>query len=322
MIDMADRYQSDDRSRRDRSQRGYGRQAEQFQSDYDDERRTQMGESWRDDDYGSQQTSWQSDDRYDRDRGRSERSYGVAPSGGYGGERFGTAGYGPARYTPDGGRSFASFTGNDYGGADFSGGAGTYGHERAPIGGERAYGRGDYGAGSWGSGTYGAGSWLGENHGEWRDRDFVRGRGYARDRQYDYGRNDERGFFERAGDAVARWFGDDDGDYGRRRESYRGHGPSNYTRTDERIREDASERLTDDWSVDARNIEVKVSNGEITLDGTVRSRDQKRRAEDLVEDLSGVKHVQNNLRVDDGGAWDRNTSATTGSTADKTTSST
>src|SRR5262249_36107956 len=108
---------------------------------------------------------------------------------------------------------------------------------------------------------------------------------------------------------------------GRRRESYRGHGPSNYTRTDERIREDASERLTDDWSVDARNIEVKVSGGEITLDGTVRTRDQKRRAEDLVEDLSGVKHVQNNLRVDEGSTWDRNNSGTASSTS-KTTSST
>ncbi len=318
---MADRYQSDDRSRRDRSQRGYGWQAEQFQSDYDDERRNQMGESWRDDDYGSQQTSWQSDDRYNRERGGR---YGASSASSYGrgSERFGTAGYGPSRYSPGGGRSFSSFTGSDYGGGDFSGGAGTYGHERAPIGGERAYGRGDYGAGSWGSGNYGAGSWLGENHGEWRDRDFARGRSYGRDRGYDRDRGDDRGFFERAGDAVAKWFGEDD-DYGRRRESYRGKGPSNYTRTDERIREDASERLTDDWSVDARNIEVKVSNGEITLDGTVRTRDQKRRAEDLVEDLSGVKHVQNNLRVDEGSTWDRNTStATTGSTTSKTTSST
>ena len=66
---MADRYQSDDRSRRERSQRGYGRQAEQFQADYDDQRRSQMGESWRDDDYGAQQSSWESDDRYQRASG-------------------------------------------------------------------------------------------------------------------------------------------------------------------------------------------------------------------------------------------------------------
>lgn len=306
---MADRYQSDDRSRRDRSQRGYGRQAEQFQSDQDGERSSrQMGESWRDDDYAPQQSGWRADESYDRERSAG-RDYGVPPSDPYGNERFGTAGYGPARFTPGGGRSFSSFTGSDYGGGDFSGGAGTYGHERAAIGGERAYGRGSYGGGSWGSGNYGAGSWLGANHGEWRDRDFSGNRSSR----------DDRGFLERAGDAVSRWFGDDS-DYGSRRENYRGHGPAGYTRTDERIREDACERLTDDWGVDARKIEVSVSNAEITLDGTVATREQKRRAEDLVDDLTGVKNVQNNLRVDEGSAWDRNNSETA-SSANKTTSS-
>ena len=308
---MADRYPTDDRSRRYGPQRGYGRQAEQFQSDSDDERASrQMGESWRDDEQGSQQSGWQADERYDRES-YPRRDHRAAPSDPYGSERFGTAGYGPARYSPGGGRNFSSFTGNDYGGADFSGGAGTYGHERAPIGGERVYGRGSYGGGSWGAGNYGAGSWLGANHGEWRDRDFARERSYRRDRR------DERGFFERAGDEVASWFGDEDATR-RRAEDHRGRGPAGYVRTDERIREDASERLTDDWAVDARKIEVAVSKGEITLNGTVPSRDQKRRAEDLVEDLSGVKHVQNNLRVDEGSTWDRNNSGTAGSGAGKT----
>jgi osmotically-inducible protein OsmY len=306
---MADRYQSDDRSRRDRSQRGYGRQAEQFQSDYDDDRRSQMGEGWRDDDYASQQAGWQQTERTDQDRS-SNRDYRARPSDLYGNERFGTEGYGPARYTPGGGRSFSSFTGNDFGGADFSGGIGNYGasyeQERGP--GSSGYARG--------TASYGAGSWLGANRGEWRDPETSRSRAYGR------GSNEDRGLFERAGEAVARWFGDDD-DYRRQRRSYRGHGPANYTRTDERIREDASERLTDDWSVDARKIEVKVSSGEITLDGTVASRDQKRRAEDLVEDVSGVKHVQNNLRVSEASQWDRNNSGeTTASSANKTTSST
>lgn len=284
---MADRYHSDDRSRRYGGPRGYGRQAEQFQSDAREERGArQMGESWRDDDYGSQQAGWQSEDRYDRIRDAG-RDYPL--SGEQGSERFGTAGYGPARYSPGDGRSFSSFTGNDYGGADFSGAPRGYGHQRSS-------GRDSYGAGSWGSGRYGAGSWLGANHGEWRDRDFAGDQGSGR-------HHDDRGLLERAGDAVARWFGDDE-QYGERRESYRGHGPANYTRTDERIREDASERLTEDWRVDARKIEVSVSNGEITLDGTVTSRNQKRRAEDLVEDVSGVKHVQNNLRVAEATAWD------------------
>ncbi len=299
---MADRYQSDARSRRHASQRGYGRQAEQFQSDADDERgNRQMGESWRDDDYASQRAGWQSDERFDRERSSRDR---VSRSEPYGGERFERAG--AARYTPGGGRSFASFTGNDYGGADFSGGTGSYRQDRAPISGERLYGRG----------SYGAGSWLGQNHGEWRDRTF------ASDQSYERGREEDRGFFERAGDEVASWFGDEDAAR-RREQDHRGRGPAGYVRTDERIREDASERLTDDRTVDARKIEVKVSSGEITLDGTVPTRDQKRRAEDLVEDLSGVKHVQNNLRVDQGSTWDRNNSGTTAaSSTSKTTSST
>jgi hypothetical protein len=40
-----------------------------------------------------------------------------------------------------------------------------------------------------------------------------------------------------------------------------------------------------------------VSGGEVTLTGTVESREAKHRAEHLVEDLTGVTHVQNNLRI-------------------------
>jgi len=35
----------------------------------------------------------------------------------------------------------------------------------------------------------------------------------------------------------------------------------------------------------------------VTLDGYAPTRDAKRRAEDCVEDISGVKHVKNNLRI-------------------------
>jgi hypothetical protein len=35
----------------------------------------------------------------------------------------------------------------------------------------------------------------------------------------------------------------------------------------------------------------------VTLTGTVTSREQRRRAEDIAESVSGVTHVQNNLRV-------------------------
>jgi hypothetical protein len=42
---------------------------------------------------------------------------------------------------------------------------------------------------------------------------------------------------------------------------------------------------------------VKVSNCEVTLSGTVESREAKRRAEDCADSVSGVRNVQNNLRI-------------------------
>jgi osmotically-inducible protein OsmY len=82
-----------------------------------------------------------------------------------------------------------------------------------------------------------------------------------------------------------------------RREDYSGRGPKNYRRPDERILEDVSDRLTDDGMVDASEITVEVKQGEVTLSGTVTDRDQKRRAEDLSERVSGVKDVINALRI-------------------------
>lgn len=120
------------------------------------------------------------------------------------------------------------------------------------------------------------------------------GRGYGPD----YMNQDNRGFFARAGDEIASWFGDEDAAR-RREQDYRGHGPSDYTRSDERIREDVNDKLTDDPRVDARRISVAVDKGEVTLSGTVGSREAKRRAEDCIDRISGVKHVQNNLRVEE-----------------------
>jgi Flp pilus assembly secretin CpaC len=49
--------------------------------------------------------------------------------------------------------------------------------------------------------------------------------------------------------------------------------------------------------LDASNIEIEVDNNEVTLTGSVDTRYEKRRAEDLAESVSGVNNVQNNLRV-------------------------
>ncbi len=82
-----------------------------------------------------------------------------------------------------------------------------------------------------------------------------------------------------------------------RRGEHQGRGPKGYQRSDERIREDINERLTDDAMIDASEIEVQVQNREVTLTGTVRNRNEKRRTEDLAESVSGVSNVQNNLRI-------------------------
>ena len=81
------------------------------------------------------------------------------------------------------------------------------------------------------------------------------------------------------------------------RASHHGKGPKGYRRSDERIREDVSDRLSDDHWLDASDIEVKVENGEVTLSGTVAGRESKRRAERLAEGAGGVSHVQNNIKI-------------------------
>ena len=78
---------------------------------------------------------------------------------------------------------------------------------------------------------------------------------------------------------------------------HRGRGPKGYQRSDERIHEEVCECLTDDPFIDASSIELSVQSGIVTLTGTVSSRQEKRRAEDLIENLSGVKDVHNSLRV-------------------------
>lgn len=78
---------------------------------------------------------------------------------------------------------------------------------------------------------------------------------------------------------------------------YTGLGPRGYHRSDERIHEEVCERLTEHGDIDARDIEVSVSEAEVTLSGTVASRTQKRLAEDVADTVSGVVEVHNRLRI-------------------------
>jgi hypothetical protein len=114
-----------------------------------------------------------------------------------------------------------------------------------------------------------------------------------------------RSWWDRTQDEVSSWFGDEharrrrewDGRTSDLRAEHRGRGPKSYKRSDGRIHEDINDRLTDDPYVDASDIEVSVKDGEATLSGFVTRKEDKRRAEDIADAVSGVKHVQNNLRV-------------------------
>jgi hypothetical protein len=76
-----------------------------------------------------------------------------------------------------------------------------------------------------------------------------------------------------------------------------GRGPKGYKRSDERIEEDVCERLTENAELDASDITVQVQNSEVTLSGTVEHRYFKRLAEDIVESVSGIKDIHNQIRI-------------------------
>lgn len=66
--------------------------------------------------------------------------------------------------------------------------------------------------------------------------------------------------------------------YGRQYGGHAGRGPKDYQRADARILEDVCERLSRDDEVDASELAVRVEAGEVTLEGSVETRRQKRRA--------------------------------------------
>ncbi|MFL6212111.1 MAG: BON domain-containing protein [Pyrinomonadaceae bacterium] len=168
-----------------------------------------------------------------------------------------------------------------------------------------------------------------ERYGPRGGRDYTDERDYERGpRDYEYERGDwslrrqrggsveargregrapqparERNWWDRVSDEVASWFGDEEAerrrlrDEGQRAMSHRGRGPRGYQRADERIRDDINDRLTDHPYIDATDVEVQVQSGEVTLTGAVETRQAKRLAEDIAESISGVKNVENRLRI-------------------------
>jgi osmotically-inducible protein OsmY len=236
-------------------------------------------------------------ERYQRGgRGRSE--YGESDFG----REYGRGGYSGGDY---GDRSYRTREYGGYGGYG-AGGSRNTGSSRESYGrsaGSYGYGRSGSGSGNYGQGGGYEGSGFGSYTRDY-DRNYGGGwasggqenRGYGNRGERNYG-NRDRDWWDRATDEVSSWFGDENAQRRRQMDEHRGRGPKNYSRSDDRIREDVSDRLTDDPLVDASEIEVTVTSQEVTLGGTVPTRSQRRLAEDCAESVSGVKHVQNNLRV-------------------------
>jgi hypothetical protein len=252
----------------------------------------------------------------DRDRsgGYGYRGqYGFEGRGGRGGEFSGRSygGYGRGEF---GGRGYGGYEGQ---GRDWGGGFGDYdeynedygGRYSAGFGGE-GYGRGremrDRWEGRAGRGYYGQSGWEGRGRGYgsgFQGRGRYGGRG-----QVGYG-----GWEGTQGDAD--WRYDDDFDmmdYDDDMDTYltyteywyipgpfSGVGPETYHRSNERIEEDVNERLTHHGQIDAKNIQVRVNNGEVTITGSVKNRQMKRMAEDVVESVWGVNNINNELKVQD-----------------------
>jgi osmotically-inducible protein OsmY len=76
-----------------------------------------------------------------------------------------------------------------------------------------------------------------------------------------------------------------------------GLGPRFQRRSDDKIREEIWELLSNNADLDPSEVEVLVEGGEVTLTGTVDSRDARWLTEDLVTSVSGVREVYNQLKV-------------------------
>lgn len=74
-------------------------------------------------------------------------------------------------------------------------------------------------------------------------------------------------------------------------------GPKGYQRSDERLREDISERLLQSRDIDSSDVTVTVSDAKVVLEGTVPERPMKHAIEDLVDACPGVQDIDNRIRV-------------------------
>ncbi|WP_374468578.1 BON domain-containing protein [Phenylobacterium sp.] len=202
------------------------------------------------------------DEWRDRDEGRRERHDRMRDRDDFGQADYSTDyGYDPRRRAGYRSAEEATFRRDDYGQADYSTDFG-YDPERGT--GYRRF--------------------AGDERGADRRTDVADERRDHPGERYEDERGDGRSWRGRAGGLFG-GRGRDDEHRSRRR------GPS-----DRVLWAVIVERLEDERRLDLRDVEVIVEDGEVTLNGTVRRKEDKRRIEDIA-DIDGVRHVQNNLRV-------------------------
>jgi len=273
--------------------------------------------------YGSEQSRPREDERYGSDysRDRDERRFG---------------GYGPSRYQPERGNvgSPRDDWRRDEGRRDEWRRDDRSEHQYFGDGPESRFEqqRGYYGSG--GSFGYGGGFEY-PNEDRWDQqrndrsrREYSSFRGESRSEPYEqYGSfsGGNPGDYERQGrlqrastQGIERYQGDRDdfrssldwghsarnqapgssmrGQQRQERGQYYGRSPQGYTRSDDRIREDVCDRLMQ-GHIDPSRLTVRVSNGEVTVEGQVDNRNDKYHVEEILDQVLGVKDVDNRLRV-------------------------
>lgn len=249
----------------------------------------------------------------------AQEQYGQGPRGQGGQSRFGDSPHGRSQYGQGG------YGPSPYGQGYRQGGYAQGGDGREPYN-ERAYNERGYNQGAYNQRAYNepAYSQRPYDQGEYNQSGYGRGDfaqvgfGHGGDPRLGHALGDYRGYgqggyghagsshagYGRAGYDQGYAQGDEgwgNAGYGmggpQGRQSQRGKGPRSYARSDERITEDLCERLMQDDDIDATNINISVSNGEVALEGTVEQRWMKHRIEDLADRCSGVKDVENRIRV-------------------------
>lgn len=68
---------------------------------------------------------------------------------------------------------------------------------------------------------------------------------------------------------------------------------------DREIRRDLNQAIAGDPDLRNREISFIVGNGDISVTGTVRSEDERKKFNNLAMNIGGVKSVANNLRVEE-----------------------